>query len=122
MKAADPTIALVEPHDHPHVIAGHGTCALETIKQVGQALEGGEGSEQLDAIFVVAGGSSLLAGISAVMKSVMPNTKVCTATAPAPATARPRRAAAYTRLPKRLRAPSTHAAARRAARCPGAAR
>ena len=74
--AADPSLHLVQPHDHPHVIAGQGTVALETVKQIGPALEGTADDDRLDAIFVVAGGSSLLAGVAAVMKSIMPTTKV----------------------------------------------
>ena len=46
---------------------------LEVIKQVGGALEG---QGKLNAIFVVAGGSSLLAGIASVFKQIMPHTKV----------------------------------------------
>jgi len=66
---------LVQPHDDPLVIAGQGTAALEIIKQIGAALEG-QDDDQLTAVFVVAGGSSLLAGVAAIMKSVMPQTKV----------------------------------------------
>ena len=53
---------------------GQATAGLEIIKQIGAALEG-QGDE-LDAIFIVAGGSSLLAGVASIMKSVMPHTKV----------------------------------------------
>ena len=75
--ATDERLTLVQPHDDPQVIAGQATAALEVIKQIGPALEITEGgSGRLDAIFVVAGGSSLLAGIAAVMKAVMPGTKV----------------------------------------------
>lgn len=72
---ANPQAQLLQPHDDPFVIAGQATAALEIIKQIGAALEGQE-DDRLDAVFVVAGGSSLLAGIAAVMKSVMPHTKV----------------------------------------------
>ena len=66
-------VAFLRPHDDPLVIAGQATCGLEVIKQVGGALEG---QGKLNAIFVVAGGSSLLAGIASVFKQIMPHTKV----------------------------------------------
>jgi len=66
-------VAFLRPHDDPFVIAGQATCGLEVIKQVGGALEG---QGKLNAIFVVAGGSSLLAGIASVFKQIMPHTKV----------------------------------------------
>jgi len=69
----------LQPHNDPLVIAGQATTGLEIIKQVGAALEAEAslGPEQkLSAIFVVAGGSSLLAGIASVFKSIMPHTKV----------------------------------------------
>ena len=57
-----------------------GACgSLEIVKQVGAALESisRDGKlADLDAVFVVAGGSSLLAGVASVMKSIMPRTKV----------------------------------------------
>ena len=71
--ASHPSVRLVEPHDDPLVIAGLATAGLEVIKQIGPALEG---HGKLDAIFVVAGGSSLLAGVASVFKSIMPHTKV----------------------------------------------
>ena len=77
LTGAKPQALLLEPHEDPLVIAGQATAALEIIKQIGAALEAQEKcGGQLDAVFVVAGGSSLLAGIAAIMKSVMPNTKV----------------------------------------------
>jgi len=77
LTGAKPQATLLEPHEDPLVIAGQATAALEIIKQIGAALEAQEKcGGQLDAVFVVAGGSSLLAGIAAIMKSVMPNTKV----------------------------------------------
>jgi threonine dehydratase len=76
LASENPQVRLLEPHDDPAVIAGQATAALEIIKQIGsvQDLQGTDGD--LDAIFVVAGGSSLLAGIAAIMKSVSPRTKV----------------------------------------------
>jgi threonine dehydratase/serine racemase len=43
---------LVHPYDHPHVIAGQGTAALELLEQVGE----------LDAIVAPVGGGGLLSG------------------------------------------------------------
>lgn len=73
--SADPQVMELQPHDDPYVISGQATAALEIVKQIGAALEGNE-HNRLDAVFVVAGGSSLLAGVAAVVKSVMPRTKV----------------------------------------------
>lgn len=70
-----PEMSFLQPHDDAHVIAGHATAGLELVKQAGAALEGSN-AEQLDAVYVVAGGSSLLAGVAAVMKAIMPSTKV----------------------------------------------
>jgi threonine dehydratase len=65
---------LVPVHDDPYVIAGNATVGLEIVKQA-RSIEAATGGE-LDAIFVVAGGSSLLAGVSSVVKNIMPRTKV----------------------------------------------
>ena len=51
---------LIEPHDHPLVIAGQATAGLELVKQIGAP----DTAAHLDAVFVVAGGSSLLAGVA----------------------------------------------------------
>ena len=71
---------MLPPHDDPLVIAGQATCALELVRQMGKELERRPGSgvtrAQLDAVFVVAGGSSLLAGVASVIKSISPHTKV----------------------------------------------
>jgi threo-3-hydroxy-L-aspartate ammonia-lyase len=45
-------MAIIPPFDHPHVIAGQGTAALELFEEAGQ----------LDALFVPLGGGGLLAG------------------------------------------------------------
>lgn len=44
---------IVEPFDHPHIIAGQGTATLELLEQAG---------EGLDALIVPVGGGGLLAG------------------------------------------------------------
>ena len=50
--AADRGMTVIPPYDHPHVIAGQGTAALELIEDVGP----------LDALFVCVGGGGLLSG------------------------------------------------------------
>ena len=49
---AEAPMVLVPPFDHPHVIAGQGTAALELLDEVGE----------LDALVVPCGGGGLLAG------------------------------------------------------------
>ena len=50
-------------YDHPNILAGQGTMALEIIEQVPDA----------DAIIVPTGGAGLLAGIAVAAKSMNPN-------------------------------------------------
>ncbi|WP_042382218.1 pyridoxal-phosphate dependent enzyme [Streptacidiphilus melanogenes] len=45
-------LALIPPYEHPHVIAGQGTAALELVEEVGH----------LDALLVPVGGGGLIAG------------------------------------------------------------
>ena len=53
---------LVPAFDDPHVIAGHGTVALEILNQTNIA--------ELHAIFVCCGGGGLLAGLPACLSRV----------------------------------------------------
>lgn len=57
----------VHPYDDPAIIAGQGTVGLEVIRQ---------SPRPPDAIFVPVGGGGLIAGVSAIVKSVYPDTKV----------------------------------------------
>jgi threo-3-hydroxy-L-aspartate ammonia-lyase len=59
-------LTLIPPFDHPHVIAGQGTAALELFDEVGP----------LDALFVCLGGGGLISGCSIVARSVAPACKV----------------------------------------------
>jgi threonine dehydratase len=59
-------LALIPPYDHPDVIAGQGTAALELIDEVGP----------LDALFVCVGGGGLLAGSALAMRARAPQGKV----------------------------------------------
>lgn len=57
---------LVPPYDHPHVIAGQGTVALELLDQV----------EHLDAIVAPVGGGGLIAGIALALREAAPHVRV----------------------------------------------
>lgn len=68
--AAERGAALVPPFDHPHIIAGQGTAALELIKE----LEGR--GDRLDQLIVPAGGGGLLAGTMLSATALSPETQV----------------------------------------------
>jgi len=59
-------LTLVPPYDHPHVIAGQGTAALELFEEVGA----------LDSLFVCLGGGGLLSGSAIVARHLAPTCKV----------------------------------------------
>jgi len=65
--AADSGAVLVPPFDHPAVIAGQGTVALEILEQLGRPP---------DLIVVPAGGGGLLAGSALVAATCMPRPRV----------------------------------------------
>ncbi|AKP33838.1 threonine ammonia-lyase, biosynthetic [Yersinia aleksiciae] len=56
----------IPPFDHPAVIAGQGTLALELLQQ----------DAHLDRIFVPVGGGGLVAGVAVLIKQLMPQIKV----------------------------------------------
>ncbi|ERL90907.1 hypothetical protein D910_08252 [Dendroctonus ponderosae] len=56
----------INGYDHPHIIAGQGTIALEILEQV----------PDIDAIVVPTGGGGLLAGVSVAVKMLNPSVKV----------------------------------------------
>jgi threonine dehydratase len=64
--AADRGLALIPPYEHPHVIAGQGTAALELLDDV----------DDLDALVVPVGGGGLIAGSATVAKGVRPGIRV----------------------------------------------
>jgi threo-3-hydroxy-L-aspartate ammonia-lyase len=64
--AAERGLALIPPYDHPHVIAGQGTAALELFEETGE----------LDALIVPVGGGGLIAGCATAAKALRPGTKV----------------------------------------------
>jgi len=64
--ASDRHLTLIPPYDHPHIIAGQGTTALELIQEIGQ----------LDLLLVCCGGGGLISGCAIATKALLPNAKV----------------------------------------------
>ncbi|MBD2346389.1 threo-3-hydroxy-L-aspartate ammonia-lyase [Anabaena subtropica] len=64
--ASDRGLTLIPPYDHPHVIAGQGTAALELVQEVGE----------LDLLLVCCGGGGLISGCAIAAKSLLPNLRV----------------------------------------------
>ncbi len=60
--AQDKGLTLVPPYDHPHVIAGQGTVALELLEQAGP----------LDVLLTPLGGGGLLAGCALAARDAAP--------------------------------------------------
>ncbi len=59
-------MTLIPPYDHPHVMAGQGTAALELVDEVGA----------LDALLVCVGGGGLIAGCAVAAKARCPGVAV----------------------------------------------
>ncbi|HVC14292.1 MAG TPA: pyridoxal-phosphate dependent enzyme [Acidimicrobiales bacterium] len=59
-------MALVPPYEHPHVIAGQGTAALELLEDAGG----------LDALVVPVGGGGLIAGCATIATALCPGIRV----------------------------------------------
>ncbi|MFB6435896.1 pyridoxal-phosphate dependent enzyme [Streptomyces sp. NPDC056411] len=59
-------LALVPPYDHPHVIAGQGTTALELLAETGP----------LDALLVPVGGGGLMAGCATAATALAPGIRM----------------------------------------------
>ncbi|KAI4630767.1 hypothetical protein J4E80_001705 [Alternaria sp. BMP 0032] len=57
----DTGATLIPPYDHPHIILGQGTMALEIQDQVSKLLGSGE---KLDAVIAPCGGGGMLSGIA----------------------------------------------------------
>jgi threonine dehydratase len=64
--ASERGMTLIPPYDHPHVMAGQGTSALELIEQVGA----------LDALVVCVGGGGLVSGCAVAATELHPGTAV----------------------------------------------
>lgn len=59
-------LSLIPPFDHPDVIAGQGTAALELLEDAGE----------LDDLFVCLGGGGLLSGCALVARALQPDCRV----------------------------------------------
>ena len=57
---------LIPPYDHPHVIAGQGTIALEILEQ----------TPQLDALIAPVGGGGMIAGLAIAARGLSPGIRV----------------------------------------------
>ncbi|XP_063905384.1 L-threonine ammonia-lyase isoform X2 [Zophobas morio] len=64
--AKDKGFTYINGYDHPQIIAGQGTIALEIMEQV----------DNIDAIVVPTGGGGLLAGVAVAVKTLHPNIKI----------------------------------------------
>nr|BFE72708.1 pyridoxal-phosphate dependent enzyme [Actinoplanes digitatis] len=64
--AAERGLALIPPYEHPDVIAGQGTAALELLEEAGE----------LGALLVPVGGGGLLAGSATAAKGLHPGIRV----------------------------------------------
>ncbi|MGP4090493.1 threo-3-hydroxy-L-aspartate ammonia-lyase [Streptomyces sp. KR55] len=64
--AAERGLTVIPPYEHPHVIAGQGTAALELLEDVGE----------LDALITPVGGGGLIAGSATVAKGMHPGIRV----------------------------------------------
>jgi threo-3-hydroxy-L-aspartate ammonia-lyase len=59
-------MTLIPPYDHPHVMAGQGTAALELVEQAGT----------LDALVVCVGGGGLISGCAVAARHLLPGIAV----------------------------------------------
>ncbi|MER6425849.1 threo-3-hydroxy-L-aspartate ammonia-lyase [Streptomyces sp. NPDC001137] len=64
--AAERGLTLIPPYEHPHVMAGQGTAALELLEETGE----------LDALMVPVGGGGLIAGSATAAKGLHPGVRV----------------------------------------------
>ena len=64
---AEHNFTYIPPFDHPSIIAGQGTVAMELLRQV---------SADVDAVFIPVGGGGLLAGMLGYIKYLKPHIKV----------------------------------------------
>lgn len=71
--AAETGATLIPPYDHPDVIAGQGTAALELAQDAAEA------GLKLDSFIAPAGGGGLMAGSALALTDVSPGTKLHTA-------------------------------------------
>ncbi len=69
--AAERGMTLIPPYNHPHVMAGQGTAALEMFEQV-REIDGGS----LDLLLVCVGGGGLISGCATAAKALAPGCRV----------------------------------------------
>jgi threonine dehydratase len=67
--AAERGMTLIPPYDHPHVMAGQGTAALELIEQTAD-------SGALDLLLVCVGGGGLISGCAVAARHLCPGIEV----------------------------------------------
>jgi threonine dehydratase len=65
-EAASRGLVYVSPYNDPEVVAGQGSIGLELLEQAGS----------IDNVFVAMGGGGLIGGISSVLKSFSPHTRI----------------------------------------------
>ncbi|EKX36736.1 hypothetical protein GUITHDRAFT_160144 [Guillardia theta CCMP2712] len=66
--SANPGSVFVPPYDHPDIISGAGTLALEFLTQIGE--------DKLDAIIIPVGGGGMLSGCCIAAKGLQPDIRV----------------------------------------------
>ncbi|MER6960577.1 threo-3-hydroxy-L-aspartate ammonia-lyase [Streptomyces sp. NPDC000618] len=64
--AAERGLTLIPPYEHPHVMAGQGTAALELLEEAGE----------LDVLLAPVGGGGLIAGSATAVKGLRPGIRV----------------------------------------------
>ncbi|MFF4836897.1 pyridoxal-phosphate dependent enzyme [Streptomyces sp. NPDC001315] len=64
--AAERGLTLIPPYEHPHVMAGQGTAALELLEETGE----------LDLLITPVGGGGLIAGSATAAKGLRPDIRV----------------------------------------------
>jgi threonine dehydratase len=64
--ASDRGMTLIPPYDHPHVMAGQGTAALELMQEIGR----------LDLLLVCVGGGGLISGCAVAAAHLQPDCRV----------------------------------------------
>ncbi|MFI1029008.1 threo-3-hydroxy-L-aspartate ammonia-lyase [Streptomyces sp. NPDC020951] len=64
--AAERGLTLIPPYEHPHVMAGQGTAALELLEEAGE----------LDVLLTPVGGGGLIAGSATAVKGLRPGIRV----------------------------------------------
>lgn len=64
--ARENSLTIIPPYDHPQIVAGQGTAALELIQEVGH----------LDVLLVCCGGGGLLSGCAIAATTLLPKSRI----------------------------------------------